>query len=177
MLNWAFYPVFVGVIVSVIGLSRIARKERGATVVTLSELAAAEEALLKRFRNILMFCGVLFAITLFGFIVPRTSSAVLVFGVLMIGGELLAAVILARGKTSRTHLVLAEIMAVGMLGLGVSFALVLTGGFSVLEVALTIGMVVSALLTVVNKKRYISHELAFIFSSHFSVLAAAITLR
>lgn len=181
MLSWTLYPVFVGTVVSIAGLSQIALKKptTGTIPRTLSELAAAEEQLLRHFRNILVFCGTLFAITLFGFIVPRIHHAPLVtlFGALMIGGELLAAVIPARGRTVATHLLLAQSMAIGMFGLGVLFALNLTGTFSALATALVVSMFVFALLTVIDKRHYVVFELAFIFASHFSIILAALALK
>jgi len=180
MPNWTFYPVFIGTIISVIGLSRIALMESGNNAPnTLSELAAAEDALLGRFRNILIICGVLFAITLFGFIAPQVGHVafVLFFGILMIGGELLASVIPARGNTAGTHLFLSKIMAIGMLGLGILFSVSLPGVFLVLAVTLTIAMIAFGLLTLLDKKHYLVYELAFIFASHFSVVVAALALK
>lgn len=180
MLSWTFYAVFVGTIVSVISLTRVALQNyTHESPRTLSELAAAEDALLRRFRNILLFCGILFAITLFGFIVPQTSQSlfVVIFGVLMIGGELLLALVPARGKTSSMHLVLAQIMAVGMLGLSLTLSIALAGVFSLLVVILAVCMAIFALLTVVDKKRFILYELSFIFSSHFSIIIAANAFR
>ncbi|HSX05104.1 MAG TPA: hypothetical protein VLF69_01400 [Candidatus Saccharimonadales bacterium] len=176
---WTFYPVFVGTIVSMAGLGRIAVTTHDAAAPkALSELAAAEERLLARFRNILLLCGTLFAITVFGFIVPRLAhgSLVAVFGALMIGGELLAAVVPFRGKTLRPHLLLAHTMGIGMLGLGVSFWVALGGHFAALEAILALSMAACALLTVVDKQHYIVYELAFIFSSHLSIVIAALAL-
>jgi hypothetical protein len=77
MQHGTFYPVFVATIVSVGGRSRIAIKEhRSEHPRTLSALVAAKESLLLRFRNILLFCGVLFAVTVFGFIVPSSSTSI-----------------------------------------------------------------------------------------------------
>lgn len=180
MSDWAFYPVLIGTLLSVVGLSRIAIQNHfDHTPKSLSELAAAEGRLLKRFRNILIFCDALFAITLFGFIVPRVDQAVLVaiFGGLMIGGEFLAALLPARGRTLLLHLVFAQTMSVGMLGLGVLFLVTLAGWFSILAAVMTACMVIFGLLTIVDKKHYITYELAFIFSSHFSIIVAAVALK
>lgn len=179
MPGWTFYPVFIGTIVSIVSLTRIAIQHRTNAPITLSELVAAEEALLRRFRNILLFCGVLFAITLFGFIVPRTNYLVpvILFGVLMIGGNLIAAVIPARAATAFAHLLFAQGMAIGMWGLGLTFAIALPGLFSALAFILAFSMTVFALLTLLDKKHYLRYELAFIFSSHLSILVAAIALQ
>lgn len=180
MLNWTFYPVLLGTLVSMFGLSQIAVQNRSAaSPKSLSELVAAEEALLRRFRNILLLCGMLFGITVFGFIAPRSGNAlpVTVFGILMIGGELIAAIVPAHGKTLVPHLVLAHAMAIGMLGLGVTFSIALTGMFAALAAVLTVGMVAFSALTFADKRHYMVYELAFIFSSHFSVVVAALALK
>jgi hypothetical protein len=177
MTHWTFYPVFVATIVSIFGLTRLAlRNHDPAYPRTLSQLAAAEQALLVRFRSILLFCGVLFATTVFGFIVPRVDYAWLValFGALMIGGELLAAVVPARGNTVRVHSSAAQVMAIGMLGLPFLFWFGLPGVYSSLELALGLAMSLLAVLTLVDKRRFVAYELVFIFASHFSILIAAL---
>jgi len=163
-----------------VGLGGIVVQNHDATTPkSLSELAAAEVALLRRFRNILLFCGTLFAITVFGFVVPHIEHpvATAIFGALMIGGELLLAVISARGKTFLLHLMLAYTMAVGMLGLAVTFVFALTGTPAIIAVCVAGGMGAFAALTWIDKKHYILHELAFIFLSHFSIIVAALALR
>jgi hypothetical protein len=179
MTNWTFYPIFIATLVSITGLTIIAArghdKERPRT---LSELAAAEQELFEHFRYVLLFCGALFAITVFGFIVPGVSHPILVvvFGTLMIGGEMLAAIIPARNKTTTIHNIMAQIMAVGMLGLACAFWASLQR-HSIFEGALTLLMCGLAVSTLLDKKRYLIYELGFIFSSHFSILVAAIALR
>ncbi len=180
MHKWTFYPVFIATIVSVVGLSRLAIQEHASEdPLTLSALAAAEQSLLKHFRNILLFCGVLFGVTVFGFIVPRSSEVLLVtiFGALMIGGELLAGCIPARNNTLVIHNVLAQIMGAGMLGLAFTFWVSLEKPFSFIEAFFSLGMSLFGAMTLLDKKRYIKYELAFIFTSHFSIVVAAIALR
>ncbi|HSX35907.1 MAG TPA: hypothetical protein VLH84_03160 [Patescibacteria group bacterium] len=179
MESWTFYPVFIATLVSVMGLSYIAVSEHtGDRPRPLSELAVAEQPLLARFRNILLFCGALFAVTVFGFIVPRVNHPIVVaiFGGLMIGGELLAALIPARHKTAVAHAVLAQTMALGMLGLAVMFWLGLAT-FVAAEAVLALVMCAAAILMLTDRKRFIMYELAFIFSSHFTILIAAMALR
>lgn len=178
MTAWTFYPVFIASAASVIGLTHIALAKINPKPRTLSELAAAEQTLLARFRNVLLFCGVLFAVTVFGFIVPRSAAQVVVaiFGVLMIGGELLAAVIPARHKTTLVHNFVAQIMALGMLGLAFSFWFSLPR-YNFAEMLLAIGMCVAGGLTLLDKKRYLQYELMFIYASHCTVLLAALALR
>lgn len=178
-MSWAFYPVFVGTLVSIMGLSRIALKNHDKTNPrTLSELAAAEQSVLSHFRSILIVCDLLFALTVFGFIVPRiTNSAVIaIFGAMMIGGELFVSLLPARGRTFNVHFVLAQIMAVGMFGLALIFCFELPM-FLLIEAAILLTMCVMIFLTFVNKKHYLVYELAYIFASHLSIVVAAIALR
>ena len=179
MTNWTFYPVFIATAVSTVGLSRIAAREQGKErPKTLSELATAEQSVLTRFRNILLFCGVFFAITVFGFIVPSVTHPieVAIFGGLMIGGELLAALIPAHSKSITIHNLLAQTMGLGMLGLAFIFWASLIK-YSLFELAFTVVMCVLLALMVLDKKHYLTYELGFIFSSHFTILIAAIALR
>jgi hypothetical protein len=178
-LSWTLYPAFLATLISIFCLSRLAQNEYNRTIPqTLSELAAAEQSLLVRFRNILFVCGVLFAITVFGFIAVRAEQTgwIIVFGSLMVGGELLASLVPARDRLVTTHNVLAHIMAIGMLGLAVAFTIVLTGIFAVAEIVFVGLMGMFGVLSILDKRRYIVYELAFIFSSHVSILIAAIAL-
>jgi hypothetical protein len=94
----------------------------------------------------------------------------------MIGGELLASLLPARNKTLHMHNVLAQIMAIGMLGLVLLFSLRLHQ-YQFIEVTLLVIMCTMALLTFADKKRYIVYEMTYIFSSHLTILIAAIALR
>lgn len=179
MESWAFYPVFIGTLMSVVGLTRLAVKSYDRKQPrTLSELAAAGQTILVQFRNILVFCDLLFAITVFGFIVPRITQQFIVatFGVLMIGGELLVSLLPARGKTFRVHYVLAQIMAVGMLGLAFLFSIELHS-YLYIERVISLSMCFVAVLTFVDKRHYIAYELAYIFFSHLTIVIAAIALH
>ena len=179
MKGLTLYPVFIATLVSIVGLSRLAIREHDhSSPHTLSELAAAEQSLLVHFRNILIFCGVLFAITLFGFVTPRIAYGLWtgVFGILMVIGELSVSVMPARDKTKLAHTIMAQVMAVGMLGLAVIFWFSLHGGYADIEAALVSLMCITGLLTYFDKRHFILHELLFIFASHFSIVTAAIAL-
>jgi hypothetical protein len=179
MTDWTFYPAFLATIVSIIGLSRIAVKYHDKDRPrSLSELGASEQLLLVHFRNILLFCGSLFAITVLGFIAPRAPHTdwVIFFGSLMVGGELLAAIIPARKDTIVTHNILAYTMAVGMLGLAIIFWIDVSPD-SLLALLLAIGMSALGTLTMLDKTRFLFYELGFVFASHFSILIAAIALH
>jgi hypothetical protein len=181
MSNWTFYPIFAGTLVSLLGLTRIAvlTQQNNTRHQSLSELAASDDKLLSHFRSILIICGVLFAITTFGFIAPRSNdhSLVYIFGALMIGGELLASLIPAKGNCLKLHLMLALIMALGMFGLSATFWLKQAGALSNIEAVFTAILGISCTLSVADRSRYLIYELVFIFSSHFSLLVAAVALK
>lgn len=179
MTNWTAYAAFIATAISIVGLSRLAiQGHLKETPRTLSELAAAEQVLLVRFRNILIVCGLLFGVTVFGFLTPHSANAPLIalFGSLMIGGELLASLIPDRNKTKFIHAAMAQIMAVGMLGLAFLFWFGTKGTYYWIEMSLAILMCGLGALTWFDKKNYIFYELGFIFCSHFTILIAVIAL-
>jgi hypothetical protein len=177
---WYFYYLaLVGTIISIVGLTRIAYIFHDVIhPKTLSELAASEEHLLRKFQLILVICGFLFALTIFGYIVfyVKHTELIILFGTLMVGGEFVAALMPAGGKFNKIHLIMAYIMAMGMLGLAVLFAINLKGVTQISVIVCFICMLLSAFLTVVDKHRYIFYELIFIFSSHFSILITTFSL-
>jgi hypothetical protein len=182
MQNWMFYPVFLGTAISIISLSRFALTQRvHLRTRTLSELATIEQQLLVRFRNILVFCGILFAITMFGFITPRTSHQLLTFiGCLaVVAGVILSGLVPAHKNTIKIHEALAGMMAIGMLSLPYLFALSFGGGYARVELVFGVGMTLLALLMGIdrNKKYFVAFELLFIFSSHLSIAIGALALR
>ena len=177
---WTFYPAFAGAIISMIALTRIAWHEHDRDQPrTLSELAAAEARLLKQFRNVLWLCGSLFAITAYWFIVPRINHApwVIFAWSLTFAPEMLLARIPERGKTRRLHDLLAEAMGAGMLLLAFVFWRNLHGTYADGELAIALVMSALAVLTVLDRRRFIFYELPFIYWSHFSLLVAALALR
>lgn len=181
MLPWIFYPVFVGTLISVVSLTHLAVTQRANWHNrTLSELATTEPRLLRRFRNILLVCGSLFAITIFGFIVPNApyTGATFVLGLVVIVSELLVGVVPAHKKTKRLHEGLGVLMGVGMLGMAYLFWFSLDGGFSYGQ-ALLAGIMtclVGLMLYGKNKSRFVVYELFFIFASHLSMASAALAL-
>lgn len=177
-----FYSAFAGATISVFSLTRFAvslrHKLRGRTI---SEVATLEQRSLSQFRLILLLCGILFAVTLFGFIVPNTPNKLLVFvaSVAIIGGELLAGIIPAHKSTVKIHEALAGIMGLGMLAFPYIFWGDLTGMFKGLEAFLAIAMTLAVILmfTDRSKKLFVTYELSFIFASHISIVLAALALR
>lgn len=164
-------------VISVVALSRLAyvwhdtRAPR-----SLSELAAAQDRLLGHFRNVLWVCGTLFAVAIYGAIAPR-----LVYG-FWLGlawtvtylGDVLLAVVPARGKTMRIHMMYGHAMAVGMWAMALLFCLGFTGGLKIAALCVLAAMTLSAVLTVADKPRYIFYELAFLYLSHISIVLGAI---
>lgn len=181
-MSWTFYPVFFGTAISIASLSHFAVTQRGNLKTrTLSELATTEQKLLVRFRNILLFCGSLFAISMFGFIVPRAPHAlpVLVLGIGMMTGELLVGIIPAQNSTRRLHESLAALMGASMLILPFVFWYSFTGAYKLSEALLALSMLalLSLMASDTYRKNFVTYELAFIFLSHISIVVAALALR
>lgn len=173
MPSWTFYPVFIGTTVSIIGLSHFGLTQRhNLKTRTLSELATTEEKLLLRFRNILLFCGPFFAVSMFAFIVPRAPhpAPTLVLSLGIITGEMLVGVIPARKNTRKIHESLAGLMAVTMLAMPYVLWFSLNGVYRLAETILAIFMTVLAglLLSDTYRKNFVANELLFIFASHIS---------
>ena len=94
----------------------------------------------------------------------------------MIGGELLASLIPGRKKTNFIHTAMAQIMALGMLGLAFLFWFSTEGVYHWIEMALVVLMCSLGMLTWLDKKNFIFYELGFIFCSHFTILVDVIAL-
>lgn len=92
------------------------------------------------------------------------------FGTLMVGGELIAALLPAAEKTKKTHLIMAQAMSIGMLGLAVVFLVELSGIPRLAMALILLAMLLSAALTILDKKRLLFYELTFIYASHVSIL-------
>jgi len=140
-----------------ISLTSLARREYDARRPrTLSELAAAKPATLHRFRIILWGCDLLFALTVFGYLMPHLAQpvAILLFGGLMIGGELFVAIVPARRRTLQLHETIARIMAAGMLGLAYTFFVVCSGLAATVEMLLAGIMSLLAIMALINRSRF-----------------------
>jgi hypothetical protein len=179
---FSFYTIFVGTIISVISLTYIARKEHNPNQPkTLSEIAAQKKHILLFFRLIVWGCGLLFAVTVLYYILPRigTSHHDLLFGVYLftIACELLLGLFAARDSLEKTlHEIFAYGMGVGLLLTAVLFAISLNGIYSQLEYLLTFVMVILCIMAIVDKKRFIFYELPFIYLSHFTIIIATVAL-
>lgn len=180
MNQWMFYPALLATLISMAGLSRIVIKYYDKQQPrTLSELATAQASLLNHFRNLLWLCGTLFAITVYGYVVPKIGQPTLLAGAwsLTYLGNLLAATIPARDEKLKLHNVCAQAMGIGMVAMAYLFWFNLSGAYAGLEAYIAFAMTLLGVLTLVDKGRFIFYELSFIFLSHVSILVAAIALR
>jgi hypothetical protein len=180
MSQWAFYPAFLGTLVSLLGWSYFARKEHDKkNPLTLSELAAKNQANQTYFRNIIWICGILFATTVYFFIIPRVYSGRLltITWSLTFLSELLLGLLPAKEKTLFFHNVFSYLMAEGMLVMAFLLCFKLHGVYLQTESMLALLMSVLAALSILNKKNFLFYELPFIFLSHATILVAAVALR
>ncbi len=143
---------------------------------SLSERVAQEDKLLARFRNTLLLCSAPFAVAIYFFIAPSARLGWWIAGAWTLEhfGVILAAVLPARGKTFYPHLVAAQSMALGMLLLAFAFWRNYSGVGASIELALFVVMATLAVLSFVDTRRYIYHELSFIYLSHVSIVVAAL---
>ncbi len=166
--------------ISMFGLTRIAVKNHDAKLPkTLSELAASEESLLNHFRYILFICGTLFAIAIYGYVAKTIHHHVLLAAAWSITyvGELALALIPAKDKHLKVHTMLARIMGFGMLSMAYIYWLDLHAGIQIGEATLALLMSVLAILTILDRRRFLFYELPFIFFSHASIILAVIALH
>jgi len=176
---WLIAGCLLGTGISIIGLTRLAVQHHDElSPRSLSELAAAEDRLLRYFRIILWLCGTLFAFTMYGYIIPRIKLAfpIAIAWSVQYLGEVLLACIPARGKSLRNHTILAQVMALGMLLLSYLFYVASAGLAANLQLGLSIVMTILALLTFIDKPRFIWYELPFIYLSHISIVVAAFSV-
>ena len=146
---------------------------------SLSERAVLEGLLLQRFRNTLLICSTFFAISIYVFIAPHTRHGWFIASSWTIAylGVIFAALLPAHGKTFRAHTVAAQGMGVGMLLLAYVYSQSFTGLSGGVELAFSILMTIFALLTYLDKSRYIFHELGFLYLNHLTIVVAALSLK
>lgn len=164
-------------VTSIASLSRLAYIWHDAAAPkSLSELAAVQDRLLNHFQKVLWTCGTLFAVAVYGAIAPNFIHGVwlsIAWTVTYLGDVLLAAVPM-RGKTVLLHTLYAQAMALGMWGMAWVFFWGFTGWFKVVALGIVIAMMLLALLTFADKRRYIFYELAFLYLSHVSIILGAV---
>ncbi len=175
-----YSAAFLATAGSMFWLTRIAISQHAdRELKSLSERAAAETRLLRYFKGTLFTCATLFTVSIYGFIGPRLHDgrAVVVAWTVVYISILLTALLPARGKTFWPHVIAAHTMGVGMLVLAFAFWRSLGGAYATTELLLSVLMTLLALLTFADKKRYIYHELGFIYLNHITIVTAAVALR
>jgi hypothetical protein len=130
--------------------------------VSVSELAAAQDNLLRRFRVGLFICGSLFAISMYGYVVQRIDNALAIFVVYTISyvSILMAALLPARESTYKFHVKAGQIMGLSMLALAWLFAANIDGAYGSIELFLSVVMTVLAAVTYLDRKRFAYYELS-----------------
>ena len=165
---------------SVYNLTKIATTTHSPLALkSLSERATLEALLLTRFRNTLLICSSLFAASIYFFIAPSANLGLWIVGAwtLEYVGVIVAAYLPAKGKTFYLHLAGAQAMGLGMLLLAFAFWKNYKGIGSNIELTISATMFILALLTLFDKRRYIFHELGFIYLNHLSIVVAALLLK
>ena len=125
---WTLWLILLSVttFLSVSGLSYLAwKKHIPAMTKPLSELAVEDPQSLAFFRIVLITCSTLFAISMYGFVIPRAGSNGLQFVAWTVTyiSALLLAILPAHGKTLHWHNLFAMFMFIGMLDTAVLFSL------------------------------------------------------
>lgn len=180
MYNLALTACLLGTVTSIVSLTLFAKREHSYEKgKTLSELGARNEKTLREFRLILWSCGLLFAVAIYGLILPKLNFDPLltVVATVVIACELLLGLFPARpGLTLKLHNWIAFIMGIGMLFLTAIFVSLLGGAVVAIEAAILCLMLVLGLLALIRKRHFLYFELPFIFLSHISILVAAVAL-
>src|SRR5665213_382509 len=179
MPGFAFITAFLATLVSTVWLTAIAVKSKQTVELkSLSERAATEDRLLATFRVVLVTCSTLFTVSIYWFIAPRLYNGipVTIVWTWTYVNILLAATLPARDKTLHPHILTAQCMGAGMLALAYVFWKSLSGNYASIELAIALSMSILAVLTYVDMKHYIIHELAFIYLNHASIVVAALAL-
>ncbi len=178
-----YYPAFAAAVLGTIGsiaaiADLIIRYHDKFNPVSVSELAAAEERLLSRFRVGLFICGSLFAISMYGLVLQRIDRAPLVFAAYTISylSILLAALLPARGVTHRLHVRAGQTMGISMLILAWLFATNIHGAYGKIEFVLAATMTALTAITYLDRKRFAYYELSYLALNHLTIVIACIAL-
>lgn len=178
-MHWAVLISLLATVISVVGLTFLAYKEHDRNRPrTLSELASAQDHLLRRFRIILWLCGTLFAVVMYGYMIPNSLLSVLLFIAwsIVIIGEFLVSFLPAKERTRRAHEISARCMAFGMATTAFLFLADLTGAYWVIEASIAFSMALLAAATFIDPRRFILYELLFLYLSHASIVLTALFL-
>jgi hypothetical protein len=180
MQPFAFYPVFVGTVLSIIGNTLLARREyNSGEAKTLSQLGGGHSKALRQFRAILWVCGTLFGITMLFFIAPRLNSqSMYVILTVTYACEILLGVVPDHpGPKHLWHGIFAYGMALGFLITSIFFALRLDNIYQIISIILLLAMIMMVVIAGFNKKRFLFYQLSYIYLSHISIVIAALALR
>jgi len=181
MSELTFFAAFLGTFLSVTFLTSLTYREHNPELPrTFSALVAQNKKLVNWFRAASAICPTLCSVTIYFLIVPNVRYGVALFVVWSIcyASELLLALFPERGTIEKQlHGFFAYSMGLTMLVTAFILALTLSDGYRTFEIGVTVGMLVLGVLTQLDRKRFIFYELAFIYSSHASILIAAIALK
>lgn len=176
----ALIACIVGTVGSIVSLTLLAKREHALEKgKTLSELGARSDKTLREFRVILWTCGLLFAFTLYGLILPKLdfNFFLTIATTIVVVCELLLGFFPARqGLSLKIHNEVAFAMGIGMLLLTTTFVFQLYGIAMAIEAVIFGLMFTFGLLALRRRHHFLYFELPFIFLSHISILVAAITV-
>ena len=180
MLPLFFYTAFVGMFISLFTSAVLVQHGRNIEDArTLSEIAASDDSKLHFFRWGIITSASLFTLTVIWFIAPRVKFGGLqeVAYLANFSSVVLLTLVPARGGRAKTiHTFFAYSMAVSMLASSFLFSVNTNGAYRTLEIVVGTFLVLSGLLTVLDRERFVWYELAFIHLSHTTVLIAALAL-
>ena len=179
MPNAALIAALLATVGSMIELTKIAtRNHNTLNPKPLSELAAAEARILDRFRGVLIACGALFSLSIYGFIGPQLPHGlpIVLAWTWTFLNILLVAILPMRGRTYRVHIIAAQLMGLGMLIMAYIFWKSIEGVYADVELIIALAMTILAASTYVDARRYIVYELAFIYFFNFTIVTAVLSL-
>lgn len=180
MLPIFFYTAFIGMLISLFTVAILVHRGRHIqNTRTLSEIAASDDKKLLFFRWGIITSASLFTLTVTWFITPRVKFGGLqeIAYLANFISVVLLTLVPARGVRAKTvHTLFAYSMAASMLVSAFLFCVNTTGIYRTVEIIVSILLVLSGLLTVLDHKRFVWHELTFIHLSHTTVLLATLAL-
>jgi len=145
---------------------------------TLSELAAAQDRLLRRFRHVLWIGGTLLSVVMYGYVMPRSAVPGLLFvaWTLAFMGCLLVSALPAKGQTRRHHEASAQLMATGLGGVAFLFLADLRDGYFIVGLVVALAMALLACATVLDPRRFLFYELPFLHLSNIAIIVTVVFL-
>jgi len=178
-MNWAFYTSVLATLVMMAGFGHIIIEEHDwRQPRTLSELAAAQDHLLRRFRYVLWVGLTLLSLVMYLHIIPRSTLSGLLFfaWTLAAVGCLLLSVLPAKGRTRGSHEASAKLMASGLGGVAFLFLADLRGGYFVAGLVVAVIMTLLAWATVLDPRRFLVYEWPFLHLSNIAIIIMVLFL-